>query len=84
MLQDPANHNNLTHCFLALNVELTKDISLDKSDQIRVELKPLNEVIRSLKNSNPNINPKLIPIANPEWADFLLLFSDIFSSFLAI
>jgi 8-oxo-dGTP pyrophosphatase MutT (NUDIX family) len=49
---NPANHNNLTHCFLALNVELTKDISLDETEQIKVVLKPLNEVINSLKNND--------------------------------
>lgn len=49
---NPANHNNLTYCFLALNVELTKDISLDETEQIRVILKPLNEVIKSLKNND--------------------------------
>lgn len=49
---NPANHNNLTHCFLALNVELTKDISLDETEQIRVVLKPLNEVAISLKNND--------------------------------
>jgi len=51
-LQDPAYNNNLTHCFLALNVELTKDISLDETEQIRVVLKPLNEVIKNLKNND--------------------------------
>lgn len=49
---NPANHNNLTHCFLALNVELTKDINLDETEQIRVILKPLNEVIKSLKSND--------------------------------
>lgn len=48
---NPANHNNLTYCFLALDVELTKDISLDETEQIRVILKPLDEVIKSLKNN---------------------------------
>jgi len=35
-----------------LNVELTKDISLDETEQIRVVLKPLNEVIKNLKNND--------------------------------
>lgn len=49
---NPANHNNLTYCFLALNVELTKDASLDETEQIRVILKPLNEVLENLKNND--------------------------------
>ena len=49
---NPANHNNLTHCFLALDVELTKDINLDETEEIRVVLKPLDEVIKSLKNND--------------------------------
>jgi 8-oxo-dGTP pyrophosphatase MutT (NUDIX family) len=48
---NPANHNNLTYCFLALDVELTKDIHLDETEQIKVVLKPLNEVITSLKEN---------------------------------
>lgn len=48
---NPANHNNLTYCFLALDVELTRDIHLDETEQIKVVLKPLNEVITSLKDN---------------------------------
>lgn len=48
---NPANHNNLTYCFLALDVKLTKDIHLDETEQIKVVLKPLNEVITSLKEN---------------------------------
>lgn len=48
---NPANHNNLTYCFLALDVELTRDIYLDETEQIKVVLKPLNEVITSLKDN---------------------------------
>jgi 8-oxo-dGTP pyrophosphatase MutT (NUDIX family) len=49
---NPANHNNLTHCFLALDVELTEDILLDETEQIKVVLKPLKEVITSLINND--------------------------------
>lgn len=48
---NPANHNNLTHCFLALNVELVSKPHLDDTEQIEVVLKPLNEVIESLKKN---------------------------------
>lgn len=48
---NPANHNNLTYCFLALDVELTKDIHLDETEQIKVVLMPLNEVITNLKEN---------------------------------
>ena len=46
---NPANHNNLTHCFLALDVELIKKPNLDDTEQIQVVLKPLDEVIEALK-----------------------------------
>lgn len=48
---NPANHNNLTYCFLALDVELTKETQLDDTEQIQVILKPLNEVINYLKEN---------------------------------
>jgi 8-oxo-dGTP pyrophosphatase MutT (NUDIX family) len=47
---NPSSHNNLTHCFLALDVELIKEPHLDDTEQIQVVLKPLCEVINSLKN----------------------------------
>lgn len=46
---NPANHNNLTHCFLALDVEWIKKPKLDDTEQIQVVLKPLDEVIEYLK-----------------------------------
>jgi ADP-ribose pyrophosphatase len=48
---NPSSHNNLTHCFLALDVELTEKPHLDDTEQIEVFLKPLNKVIDSLKNN---------------------------------
>jgi 8-oxo-dGTP pyrophosphatase MutT (NUDIX family) len=48
---NPSNHNNLTHCFLALDVELVNKPHLDDTEQIQVVLKPLNEVIEALKKN---------------------------------
>lgn len=49
---NPANHNNLTHCFLALNVELVKEPHLDDTEQIKVIFKPLDEFIEYIKKMN--------------------------------
>ena len=46
---NPANHNILTYCYLALNVELTREPHLDDTEQIQVILKPLDDVIKDLK-----------------------------------
>jgi len=48
---NPANHNNLTHCFLALNAEFVKEPHLDDTEQLKVILKPLDEVIECLKKN---------------------------------
>lgn len=48
---NPANHNNLTYCYLALDVELTKEPHLDDTEQIKVILKPVDEVVNCLKEN---------------------------------
>ncbi|MBN3874561.1 NUDIX hydrolase [Nostoc sp. JL33] len=47
---NPANHNNLTHCFLATDVELVSDLKLDATEQIDVVLLPLEKVIEGIDN----------------------------------
>ncbi|MEH1974510.1 MAG: NUDIX hydrolase [Nostoc sp.] len=45
---NPANHNNLTHCFLATDVEHVADLKLDATEQIDVVLLPLQKVIEDI------------------------------------
>ncbi|WP_375503748.1 NUDIX hydrolase [uncultured Nostoc sp.] len=45
---NPANHNNLTHCFLATHVECVADLKLDFTEQIDVVLLPLKKVIEEI------------------------------------
>ncbi|MBP5977351.1 NUDIX hydrolase [Brasilonema sp. CT11] len=40
-----ANHNNITHCFLATHVESTANSKLDNTEEIDVTLLPLEKVI---------------------------------------
>lgn len=47
---NPANHNNLTYCFLAQNVKKISEPKLDETEQIEIVLKPLEEVIEMVKN----------------------------------
>lgn len=47
---NPANHDNMTHCFLALNAEMVKEPHLDDTEELKVVTKPLDEVIGMLKN----------------------------------
>lgn len=47
---NPANHNNLTYCYLALDSYLVTTQNLDDTEQIEIILKPLNEVIEMLNN----------------------------------
>ncbi len=47
---NPANHNNLTHCFLATNVEKIADLNLDDTEQIDVLVLPLEKVIEEIES----------------------------------
>ncbi|MEH1963938.1 MAG: NUDIX hydrolase [Nostoc sp.] len=47
---NPANHSNLTHCFLATDVERVSDLKLDVTEQIDVVLLPLEKVIEGIDN----------------------------------
>jgi 8-oxo-dGTP pyrophosphatase MutT (NUDIX family) len=46
---NPANHTNLTHSFLALNVQPVAAQALDPSEVLNVVLLPLNEVVRRVR-----------------------------------
>ena len=48
---NPANHTNLTHCFLATDVERVADLKLDSTEQIDVVLLPLEKLIKNIDNS---------------------------------
>ncbi|MEH2332993.1 NUDIX hydrolase [Nostoc sp.] len=45
---NPATHTNLTHCFLATNVECVADLKLDLTEQIDVVLLPLKKVVEGI------------------------------------
>lgn len=47
---NPANHTNLTHCFLATGVERVADLKLDITEQIDVVLLPLERLIKNIDN----------------------------------
>lgn len=47
---NPANLNNFTHGFLALEVDLVAEPKLDDTEQIKVIRRPLHEVIAMMKN----------------------------------
>lgn len=47
---NPANHTNLTHCFLATDVELVAALKLDATEHIDVVLLPLNKLIEVIDN----------------------------------
>ncbi|MEH2090570.1 NUDIX hydrolase [Nostoc sp.] len=47
---NPANHTNLTHCFLATDVERVADLKLDITEQIDVVLLPLERLIKNIDN----------------------------------
>ncbi|MEH1853395.1 MAG: NUDIX hydrolase [Nostoc sp.] len=47
---NPANHSNLTHCFLATDVEHVSDLKLDVTEQINVVLLPLENLIELIDN----------------------------------
>jgi len=47
---NPANHNNLTYCYIALDSYLVTAPRLDDTEQIEVTLRPLDEVIEMLNN----------------------------------
>ncbi|MBN3961188.1 NUDIX hydrolase [Nostoc sp. NMS8] len=47
---NPANHSNLTHCFLATDVERVSDLKLDVTEQIDVVLLPLKNLIQLIDN----------------------------------
>lgn len=42
---NPATHNNMTHCFLALDVEPVGQQTLDETEEIEVSLLPFDEFI---------------------------------------
>ena len=46
---NPATHNNLTHSFLALDVEKVDQQSLDETEEIEVSLIPFDELISIAK-----------------------------------
>lgn len=46
---NPSNHNNLSHCFLGMDAELVSEPHLDDTEELKVILKPLDEVIEYLK-----------------------------------
>ncbi len=45
-----ANHTNITHCCLAIDVELVANPKLDSTEQIEVVLLPLVKVIELIGN----------------------------------
>ncbi len=45
---DPATHTNLTHCFLAIDVECVADLKLDITEEIDVILLPLKKLIEGI------------------------------------
>ncbi|MHC5824569.1 MAG: NUDIX hydrolase, partial [Nostoc sp.] len=47
---NPANHTNLTHCFLATDVEKIADLNLDDTEQIDVLLLPLEKIIEVIES----------------------------------
>ncbi len=47
---NPANHNNLTYCFLALNLEKVKTPHLDETEDLETVLKPYSDTVKMLKN----------------------------------
>jgi ADP-ribose pyrophosphatase len=49
---NPATHNNLTHCFLATDVEKVAGLNLDSTEKIEVLLLPLEKTIEIIENSN--------------------------------
>jgi ADP-ribose pyrophosphatase len=49
---NPANHTNMTYCFLATSVRRIADPVLDDTEQIEVMLLPLEEVIERMHNGD--------------------------------
>jgi 8-oxo-dGTP pyrophosphatase MutT (NUDIX family) len=47
---NPSNHNNVTHCFLAVDVEQIQEPRLDDTEKIEIVLQPLNNVIELAMN----------------------------------
>lgn len=47
---NPATHTNLTHCFLATDVERVTDLKLDVTEQIDVVLLPIEKLIENIDN----------------------------------
>ncbi|MBN3942820.1 MAG: NUDIX hydrolase [Nostoc sp.] len=47
---NPATHTNLTHCFLATDVERVADLKLDFTEQIDVVILPLEKLIKNIDN----------------------------------
>ncbi len=49
---NPANHNNLTHCFLAVDSTLAAPQQLDNTEQIEIVLTPLQKVIELIEDGD--------------------------------
>jgi ADP-ribose diphosphatase len=47
---NPSNHNNLTYCFLALDLEKVQSPHLDETEDLETILIPYKETINMLKN----------------------------------
>lgn len=47
---NPATHNNLTHCFLATNVEKVSELNLDDTEQIDISLLPLEKTLEVIES----------------------------------
>lgn len=47
---NPSTHTNLTHCFLAIGVELLREQHLDKGEDIQVRIFTRNEVLQMLRS----------------------------------
>ena len=47
---NPANHNNITYCYLALNAKKNAEQSLDKYEDIEIVLTPLDKLIEMVSD----------------------------------
>ncbi len=46
---NPSNHNNLTYCFLARNLQIINSQALDETEEIEIVLTPINKVLEMLQ-----------------------------------
>ncbi len=49
---NPANHTNLTHCFLAIDATLAATPQLDDTEQIDVVLTPLRRAVKLIEEGD--------------------------------